>query len=121
MGDFFWDQIFHKSPVLCASGDRGNGVEIFRSIKIFHNCPVLCASGDHAAGEVANAALEAITRRTTPRRKTGQLWKILSTEKIFHAVPRGHPMRTELTIVENLVPKISHFELSYRSFSKFPF
>ena len=51
---------------LCASGDHVNGVENlidFEIDQIFHAVHFL------RAGEVANAPLEAITRRTTPRKK----------------------------------------------------
>ena len=36
-------------------GENERRGKFFRSIKIFHKSPVLCASGDHVAGEAANA------------------------------------------------------------------
>ena len=115
-GRFFWDQIFHNSPVLCASGDhverRG---KFFRSIKIFHNCPVFSprrsASRYRLQRRVRDLSGDVVTR-------CAQNWTIVENfyrpKKIFHAVPRGHPMRTELDFCGKFGPKkISHFELLY--------
>ena len=112
--------------------------KFFRSIKIFHNSPILCASGDHVAGEVANAALEAITRRTTSRRKN---WTIVEnfyrSKKFstpFHVVTRcaqnwtfwtDRPLCLQLTYIYfwtiwNLEPNFPQLSKIYITFCGTP-
>ena len=82
-----------KSRFLCASGDHAERRgKFFRSIKIFHNSPILCASGYHAAGEVANATLEAITRRTTLAEKMNGVENLI-IDKNFQTDPLGRHLR----------------------------
>ena len=81
---------------LCASGDHANGVE---NLIDFGNRSNFPRRSFFARGELANAPLEAITRRTTPRKKMN------GVENLGRFGSRNFPELStkQLTIVENLV------------------